>query len=174
MTPLLQPTMEPSALRRVCGLFVTGVTVVTAGAAGFATGTTVNSFTSVSLAPPLVLFCLHRKARLNETLRESGSFAVNVLAGHHERVARTFSSGRAAANADVRFKWTATGAPIIEGALAYLACKIFDVHPGGDHAIVVGEVLEAGTGNRQRPLIFFDGALNVLDDMCPRWPILDG
>src|SRR5882724_12083585 len=86
----IQP-VESRTLRQVCGLFVTGVTVITVGVDGHATGTTVNSFTSVSLEPPLVLFCLHAQSRLHALLEQSGNFAVNFLAGKQESVARRFA-----------------------------------------------------------------------------------
>src|SRR5262245_39365806 len=86
--------VEARALRRVCGMFVTGVTVITTGTGGTAWGTTVNSFTSVSLDPPLVLFCIHRESRLMTELRESRKFAVNLLARRHERLAKAFAGKR--------------------------------------------------------------------------------
>src|SRR5680860_715884 len=86
--------IDDKLLRKVCGHFVTGVTVITCEADGIMTGTTVNSFASVSLDPPLVLFCLHRDSRLLDVLRQSGKFAVNFLAGRQERLAGAFASRR--------------------------------------------------------------------------------
>ncbi|MDJ1135583.1 flavin reductase family protein [Streptomyces iconiensis] len=92
-TPERQP-VEPLSLRRVCGLFTSGVTVVSTGLSGRAEGTTVNSFTSVSLDPPLVLFCLHKKSRLRGLLDESGGFTVNLLSGRQQSLARYFTAGQ--------------------------------------------------------------------------------
>lgn len=156
--------IEGGTLRRVCGLFVTGVTVITTGTEGNADGTTVNSFTSVSLDPPLVLFCIHEQSRLRESLRTSGRFAVNFLARRQERLARKFA-GRQTANFDqVGYHHSAGGVPIISEALAFLACDIVNEFPGGDHTIVVGEVVELGIPRpRQEPLIFYAGSFDALE-----------
>src|SRR5712691_4479741 len=146
--------VESRNLRRVCGLFVTGVTVITTGADARAVGTTVNSFTSVSLDPPLVLFCIHRESRLGVELRESGRFGVNFLARRQERLAKAFAGRRTAGFEHVAHHQSALGVPILSEALAYLACDVVDEFPGGDHTIVVGEVVELGIPQRrQEPLI---------------------
>jgi 3-hydroxy-9,10-secoandrosta-1,3,5(10)-triene-9,17-dione monooxygenase reductase component len=157
--------VESRNLRRVCGLFVTGVTVITTGADDRAMGTTVNSFTSVSLDPPLVLFCIHRESRLHEELRESGRFGVNFLARRQERVARAFAGRQTASFEHVAHHHSALGVPILSEALAYLACDIVDEFPGGDHTIVLGEVVELGVPQRrQEPLIFFEGSFGALEE----------
>src|SRR5437660_10499145 len=165
-----QPTheIEPvdsRTLRRVCGLFVTGVTVITAGDDGHEVGTTVNSFTSVSLDPPLVLFCLHHRSRLRADLRESGRFAVNFLARRQERLARAFAGKLTASFDYVVYHHSAQGVPILSEALAFLSCNIVDEFPGGDHTIVLGEVVELGIPRRrQEPLTFFEGSFGALED----------
>jgi 3-hydroxy-9,10-secoandrosta-1,3,5(10)-triene-9,17-dione monooxygenase reductase component len=168
--------IDGANLRRVCGLFVTGVTVITTGVGDRATGTTVNSFTSVSLEPPLVLFCLHENSRLHDTLRETGSFAVNFLASRQEGLARKFAGRQTAAFDDVACQPSALGVPVLSDALAFLACPIVDRFPGGDHAIILGRVEELGIPRqRQEPLIFFGGALGALEeDHRPAHPIWDG
>ncbi len=155
--------IEPGQLRRVCGLFVTGVTVITTGVEGREVGTTVNSFTSVSLDPPLVLFCLHKQSRLHESLRETGGFAVNFLAAHQESLARSFAGKRAAAFDEVAHHRSAEGVPVLSEALAHLMCRTVDEYPGGDHTIILGEVVEIGIPEpRKDPLIFFEGTLGTL------------
>lgn len=167
--------VEAATLRRVCGLFVTGVAVVTSGAGDRATGTTVNSFTSVSLDPPLVLFCLHYRSRLHEVLNESGSFAVNLLGGMDESTAWAFAGRPTEAAARVKYDRTGGDIPILRGTLGYLACTIEHVYPGGDHAIIVGRVVALGTPRRLPPLLFFEGAFGVLmDEVHGGHPILDG
>ena len=161
MTHHVSP-IEPAALRRVCGLFVTGVTVVTTGTGGRTTGTTVNSFTSVSLEPPLVLFCLHRDSRLHEVLHESGTFAVNFLGGRQEAVARAFAGRRTADMREVAHHRGRQGIPVLSDALAFVTCRIVDRFAGGDHTIILGEVLELGMPRRQEPLIFYAGAFGAL------------
>ncbi|MCT4356192.1 flavin reductase family protein [Streptomyces sp. Je 1-79] len=156
--------IDPRALRRVCGLFVTGVTVITTAADGHAEGTTVNSFTSVSLDPPLVLFCLHRQSRLRKVLVESGGFTVNFLAGRQEKLARAFAGRQPDGFQDVPCHDGQTGLPVLSEALAFLTCRTVDIHDGGDHDIIVGEVVELGVPEQGGdPLIFYAGALGTLD-----------
>jgi 3-hydroxy-9,10-secoandrosta-1,3,5(10)-triene-9,17-dione monooxygenase reductase component len=167
--------VEPRILRNVCGLFVTGVTVITSGVAGQAAGTTVNSFTSVSLDPPLVLFCLHRESRLRPAIEESGMFAVNFLTGRQEKLAWAFAGRHTAAFADTAYRRSAAGVPILHESLAFLACTLVNEFDGGDHAIYLGEVAELGVHRRQEPLIFFRGSLSALEE-APHadYPIWDG
>ncbi|MBV7699838.1 flavin reductase family protein [Streptomyces sp. TRM70350] len=168
-TPERQP-IEPLSLRRVCGLFTTGVTVVATGPSGRAEGTTVNSFTSVSLEPPLVLFCLHKQSRLHGLLQESGGFTVNFLSGRQQPLARHFAGKRPDAFAGVPHHFTADGLPALSEALAYIACTTVDVHAAGDHDIVIGEVVELGAPQHgQEPLIFFDGSLGPLETGAGRF-----
>jgi len=164
-TPHKVCAVESRTLRQVCGLFVTGVTVVTTGTDGRAVGTTVNSFASVSLDPPLVLFCIHHQSRLRPELKGAGKFAVNLLARRQERLARAFA-GRQTANFDeVVYHRGAPGMPILSEALAYVACEFVEEYPGGDHAIVLGHVIELGIPRqRQEPLIFFQGSFEALED----------
>lgn len=170
------PPIDGRTFRRVCGLFVTGVTVITTGVDGRAAGTTVNSFTSVSLEPPLVLFCLHKRSRLHDVLRSSGGFAVNFLAGRQESLARAFAGRETADFRDVAHHRSGQGAPILSEALAFLACRTVDEFAGGDHAIILGEVVELGVPRAGRePLIFFEGSFGALEEEHrPFHPIWDG
>ncbi|MHA4818691.1 flavin reductase family protein [Streptomyces aculeolatus] len=154
------PPVEPATLRRVCGLFTTGVTVITTGVGGPPAGTTVNSFTSVSLEPPLVLFCLHHKSRLQTELRASKAFAVNVLAQRQQEVARAFAGRKTADFETVPHRRAELGLPVLTEAMAHLVCRVVDQYPGGDHSIVLGEVVAASAlAPRPEPLVFFDGAM---------------
>ena len=153
MTPV-----DPRLFRDTVGAFPTGVTVVTvAGEAGPA-GLTTNAFTSLSLDPPLVLVCLDDASRTLPVLRATRRFAVNVLRAGQEDVAAVFASKRVAADkfAEVTHA-DAHGLPVLDGALAWLACDLVDLLPGGDHTIAIGSVtaLEAGEGE---PLVFLRGA----------------
>ncbi|MCB5169599.1 flavin reductase family protein [Streptomyces bambusae] len=163
--------IDARSLRRVCGLFTTGVTVITTGPEGRAEGTTVNSFTSVSLEPPLVLFCLHKQSRLHTALQESGGFTVNFLSGRQEKLARAFAGRQPNGfGEDAPHHFGAGGLPVLTEALAYLTCRTVDVHEGGDHDIVVGEVVELGVPEQDRePLIFFDGSLGALESAAGRF-----
>jgi 3-hydroxy-9,10-secoandrosta-1,3,5(10)-triene-9,17-dione monooxygenase reductase component len=143
-------------LRDVCGHFITGVTVITTLAEDGPLGATVNSFTSVSLDPPLVLFCIHGGSALWRALRRSAVFGVNILADDQAEVCRNFARRATASfGAAVRTRPGTTGAPIITNALAYLECVVVSQHPGGDHWIVVGEVRSLGVLRPAGPLTFF-------------------
>jgi flavin reductase (DIM6/NTAB) family NADH-FMN oxidoreductase RutF len=158
--------IDAKLLRMVCGHFVTGVTVITSEEDGIMTGTTVNSFASVSLDPPLVLFCLHRDSRLLDVVRRSGRFGVNFLAGRQERLAWAFASRRQAAELrQVAHHRSAEGVPVLSEAAGFLACSLVREYDGGDHLILLGEVVELGVpGRLKEPLIFFRGAMSVLED----------
>lgn len=121
--------------------FATGVCVVTTVRTnGTPAGLTISSFTSVSLHPPLVLFCVGRKS--DSLIRDArdGRFTINILAEDQEEVSEVFASQRADKFADVAHTPSEAGCPTINGALAVLECRIEAVHDGGDHRIVVGEV----------------------------------
>lgn len=149
------------ALRSVLGRFATGVTVVAAGQ-DTPCGMTANSFTSVSLLPPLILVCVNRNAAVYQAVLESGSFAVSVLSARQEHVARYFadhSRPRGAAEFD-SIDWSAgpgTGSPIIADSLAWLDCSVAACHDGGDHVIFLGSVRASGCGPSHDALIFFGG-----------------
>lgn len=146
--------------RRVMGCFATGVTVVaTRRPDGEPVGLTVNAFTSVSLDPPLILICIHRNANAHHHLLQAGHFGMSFLEADQGELAVRFSM----ADADDRFRDMAVvdgplGSPLIQGALAWMECRVREAHSGGDHSIIVAEVddCEAGEGD---PLLFFRGSL---------------
>lgn len=147
-----------AALRAAMGRFPTGVAIVAAlDGEGAPFGLTVNSLTSVSLDPPLLLVCIDRRAASHDPLMAAEHFAVSILSEAQAPVADRFasepSSGRFEAAA-----WTsgAGGAPRLEGALAWLECAHHDVYAGGDHSILVGRVLAASHGEGA-PLVFHRG-----------------
>lgn len=145
-------------LRDVMGRFVTGVAVITADSDGEQVGLTANSLTSVSLDPPRVLFCVGHRSRTGRLIRAAGAFAVNILSREQKQICRRF-----AGPCEDRFRGggtvaRATGAPVLDEAIAYVDCRIVDVFDGGDHAIVLGEVEEAGVLRDAEPLTFFRGS----------------
>lgn len=144
--------------RNVMGHFATGVAVVASvSPEKKPCGLTVNSVTSVSLDPLLALVCLDRAARSHDCIVRAGAFAVSVLHGRDERLARTFAARNREGRFDgVPYRCEATGSPVLEDALAWLDCRIRDVHDGGDHSIVVGEVCACGAREGE-PLVFFQG-----------------
>ncbi|MEV7885264.1 flavin reductase family protein [Streptomyces sp. NPDC002817] len=156
--------IDGKVLRNVCGMFVTGVTVITSGSGSHAAGTTVNSFTSVSLDPPLVLFCLHKASRLRAVVEESGAYTVNFLAGRQEPLAWAFA-GKHTANLDgVDHHYSTAGVPVLSGAMAFLSCRLVNAVEGGDHTIFIGKVAELGVSSGEsEPLIFFRGSMGSLE-----------
>jgi flavin reductase len=153
-------------LRAVLGRFATGVAVLGAGSST-PQGMTANSFTSVSLSPPLVLVCVHRSAAIHQTVMELRSFTVSVLSAEQEHVARYFadrSRPRGRAEFDI-VSWSAgpnTGAPVIHGAVAWLECALAAAYDGGDHSIFLGSVLASNYVPERDALLFFGGAFH-----CP-------
>ena len=145
-------------LRDAFGCFATGVTVVTTlGEDGSPVGLTANSFTSVSLEPPLVLFCLDRRSASLPAFERADTFAVNVLHAGQEALSARFARrdpGRFAEAA-----WTAgiTGAPLLRDVTAVFECRRHAVHDGGDHRIFVGRVEAVSWEGSYDPLVFFQG-----------------
>jgi len=149
--------IDPRAFRDAVGAFATGVTVVTAAGPGGPAGLTTNAFSSLSLDPPLVLVCFDNASRTLPVVREAGRFAVIVLRAGQEDVAAVFASKRVAADkfAEVTHA-EAHGLPVLDGALAWLACDLRDAVAGGDHTIGVGAVTAVHVEDGD-PLIFFRG-----------------
>ena len=148
-------------LRRTFGCFATGVTVVTCRVGARTHGITINSFTSVSLDPPLVLVCIDKKTIAYQLLPEAGTFVVNVLAESQRQICDYFAK-RLAPDPDdelagIAYATGETGAPILDGTIAFLECRIAEIHPGGDHDIFVADVVEAQIRSDEAPLLFHRG-----------------
>jgi 3-hydroxy-9,10-secoandrosta-1,3,5(10)-triene-9,17-dione monooxygenase reductase component len=141
--------------RDVLGQFATGVTVVTAVHEGEPIGLTCQSFSSVSLEPPLVLFCVSRTSTTWARLRQVGHFCVNVLAGDQRPLARTMAVRGPHKFTGVDWSPGVTGSPVVAGALAHVECRIESVHPAGDHDVVIGRVLALGLGDGSAPPLLF-------------------
>ena len=150
-------TIDAARYRQVLGHFATGVTVVTTARRGDAAGLAVNSFTSVSLDPPLVAFCVALSSSTWPRIQAVGAFCVNILAEDQDDLCRVFATSSADKFRGVGWRPAESGAPILAGALAWLDCSVQDVHPAGDHLIVVGGVRELGVAREGRPLVFYRG-----------------
>lgn len=150
--------------RQVMGSFTTGVAVVTSrGPDGRPCGLTANSVVSVSLRPLLVLVCVGREAASHACIVDGGSFAVSILGRRHEALARRFAEQeRSSRFEDLAYRAEITGSPVLADALAWLDCRVTDVHDAGDHSIVVGEVL-ACEAHGGEPLVFFRGEYRGID-----------
>ncbi len=148
--------VSPHRFRHVLGHLPTGVTVITAFGAGGPVGMAANSVTSVSLDPPLILLCPARSSTTWPAIRAAGRFCVNVMAEHHEAVTRQFAAPGADRYAGVPHRAGEAG-PALENALAWIDCRVREEHAGGDHTIVVADVLAVAATAADAPLVFFRG-----------------
>lgn len=144
-------------LRHVMGHFCTGVTVITTrDDAGRPFGLTANAVTSVSLVPPLLLICVDRKAESHAHFFTSKVFVVNVLSDQQEDLSRRFAVSGGDKFTDVPYHPGRLGAPVLDGTLAHIECRIVETHEGGDHVIHLGEVEHAEVRDGH-PLLFYQG-----------------
>jgi flavin reductase (DIM6/NTAB) family NADH-FMN oxidoreductase RutF len=149
---------DPRTLRDALGCFATGVTVVTClGPDGEPAGLTVNSFTSVSLDPPLLLVCVHKMAASAETLTTASHFAVNVLQTGQQPASIRFSTRDQDRFGATPWSCGEAGAPILKDSLGVFECERYGVHDGGDHHILVGQVVKASFDAGLDPLLYFRG-----------------
>jgi 3-hydroxy-9,10-secoandrosta-1,3,5(10)-triene-9,17-dione monooxygenase reductase component len=158
---LLPP--DEASYRTVLGHFATGVTIITAMDGDEPVGVSANSFTSVSLDPPLVLFCAAKASSTWPRIEAANQFTVNILNEHQEDVCRVFATKGADRFSRIGWRPSGIGAPILHDALAYIDCAIQDVHDAGDHVIVVGKVLELGVLSEEGPLLFYRGGYGKLE-----------
>lgn len=167
------PADDPEAVaaarrfRDVLGRFASGVTVVTAMSGGEPVGMTCQSFSSVSLDPPLVLFVPARTSRAWPLMQRAGRFCVNFLADGQAEVSNTMASRGTDKFAGV--EWTpsaVTGSPVLAGALGHVDCTIHAVHEAGDHYVVIGRVVDLASADETgagAPLLFFQGQYRTTD-----------
>jgi len=156
--------IEKNELRRVMGHFATGVTVITTFRnSGEMHGLTANAFTSVSLVPPLLLVCVDKKAESYPCFDETKAFTVNILAHDQEALSRKFAVSGGDKFQGVAYHTGANGAPILDGALAYVECKVVQEFDGGDHTIYLGEIDQA-EAREGKPLMFFRGGYRELGE----------
>ncbi|MDV3277135.1 MAG: flavin reductase family protein [Nitrososphaerales archaeon] len=146
-----------TSLKEVMRVFPQGVTVVTSGGVDGPKGLTVSAFTSVSLDPPLVLISLAKSSAIHDVFAHTKEFAINFLAEDQKPV-----SDRFAGRVDVKdrfdgigFHLGTTGSPIIQGVRAVIECVTWRVYDGGDHSILVGEVVRAEKLNNKAPLVYY-------------------
>lgn len=151
------PPFDSARFRQVLGHFPTGVTVVTAATADGPVGLAVGSFASVSLDPPLVAFFPDRSSSSWPKIEQAGSFCVNILADHQEDVCRRFASKADDKFAGLGWRAGGSGAPILDGVLAWIDCDIDGVIEAGDHFCVLGRVRDLEVAHDGAPLLFFRG-----------------
>jgi flavin reductase (DIM6/NTAB) family NADH-FMN oxidoreductase RutF len=156
--------IDARALRQTAGRFATGVTVIALEVEGEIRAITANSFTSLSLEPPLVLFCLGKDTKAGHSIHSAAGFSINILQQHQQQLSAYFAGiWKGVTPPDFNFVvWE--GGPRLEGCAASLGCAVHSIHEGGDHWIVVGRViaLHAEEGDVQ-PLVFYGGRYMSLE-----------
>jgi|SRR5680860_1138010 len=150
-------TPDEASFRTVLGHFATGVTIITAMDGDEPIGVSANSFTSVSLDPPLVLFCAAKASTTWPRIEAAGKFTVNILNEHQEDVCRVFATKGADRFSRIGWRTSSNGQPILHDSLAYIDCEMQEQHDAGDHIIVVGRVQELGVLSEEGPLLFYRG-----------------
>lgn len=155
------PNIDPRLYRSAIGAFATGVTVVTASVRGDIYGMTMNSITSVSLDPCLLLICPKRNSLTGNAIIESGRFAVNVLSDEQTEISRRFMSPAADRFAGIPYTDHRLGVPLLSGCAAHLVCELVSTQSAGDHEILLGQVVDC-SGSDTAPLVFHRGAYRQL------------
>ena len=154
--------VEPDQMREVLGHFASGVTVLTALTADGPIGFTCQSFSSLSLHPPLVVFAPGRSSTTWPRLRDLGRFCVNVLAEGQDDVSQNFARSGADKFEGVRWTTSAHGSPVLDGVVAWIDAALWAEYDGGDHTLVAAQVLDLGADAERRPLLFHRGAYGFL------------
>lgn len=162
--------IDARELRNAFGCFATGIAVVTTlDSSGRAIGKTANSFTSVSLAPPLLLWCLNKRSVTFEAFHASPNFVISLMAADGSTVAKRFATfGSHVVEESVPTVPTKLGPPTFPEALAVFECEAHARHDGGDHVIIVGRVLRfhhhAGAAAKDKPLLFYHGRYAAMSE----------
>jgi len=156
-------SIDPRAFRQTVGQFATGVTVVAMEVEGSIRALTANSFTSLSLNPPLVLFCLGKGTKAGQVIEQVAEFSVNILSQDQQALSSYFA-GSWKGEEPPPFAFTkGEGGPRLEGSVASIGCRVHAVQEGGDHWIVVGQVASIHRSELPRsPLVFFGGRYAAL------------
>lgn len=147
--------------RQIMGRFATGVALATSTFEDKPFGMTVNSVTSLSLDPPLVLISVNRENKMHKVLSDARVFALNLLTARQEKIARRFAANGPKDFSDLLTDVAETGAPVLKDSLAYIDCRVIQVVPGGDHDIFIGKCV-AGEVHEAEPLVFYAGRFTQL------------
>lgn len=151
------PALSETLFRHACGQFATGVAIAAVtDPSGTPHGLTINSFTSVSMKPPLVLICIDRRAAILDRFLEASHYSVNILSSECEQLSNRFATSRGDRFEGVSWKSGVTGSPLIEGSIAALECERKQVIDAGDHSILIAEAVAVEvTGGS--PLVYLRG-----------------
>lgn len=156
---------DPRLFRDTMGRFATGVTVLTFAVDGEVRGMTANSFTSLSLTPPLLLVCIGKDVSTYPLWERAESFVVNILGDDQKDVSDVFARHGAppVPESGVTYHDGVVGAPVLDGTLAHAECRVVQRHDGGDHTILVGEAVDISIDRPDdEPLLFFAGKYRTL------------
>ncbi|WP_107706287.1 flavin reductase family protein [Nocardioides allogilvus] len=151
----------PDELRRAMGAFASGVTVVTGLESDEPIGFACQSFASVSLDPPLILFCADHRGRAWPRIRTAGRFTVNVLAEEQQDLCARFGSSRGVKFDGLDWDVSRWGTPSLRDVLLRVHAEVHEVHVAGDHDVVLGRVLEVELLEQEPPMIFYRGGFGV-------------
>lgn len=157
--------VDPLEFRGIIGHFASGVTVITTAAGDRLHGMTANAVSSLSLDPVMMLICVDKTSHTHRVLDAGGVFTVNILGEHQEAMSRIFAKKGEPETGTLRgqaFRLGQTGAPILDGCLAFVECRVASVLDGGDHSIFLGEVVSEGVAEEIRPLLFYRGGYHTL------------
>ena len=154
--------VEPAQMREVLGHFASGVTVLTALTGDGPIGFTCQSFSSLSLDPPLVVFAPGRTSTTWPRLRDLGRFCINVLAEGQDDVSQSFARSGVDKFDGVRWTTSAGGSPVLDGVVAWIDAALWAEYDGGDHTLVAARVLDLGAEAERRPLLFHRGTYGLL------------
>lgn len=151
--------------KKCLGSFASGVTIVTMiDASNEPQGVTINSFSSLSLEPPMVSFNLGKASYLHNKILNSDSFAVNILATGQMALSRKFAESSSNKWLDINFSKGLHGCPILEGTSAFIECLTGKIFDGGDHSIITGQVVNLKTTDKAKPLVYYMGGYYLLGE----------
>jgi flavin reductase (DIM6/NTAB) family NADH-FMN oxidoreductase RutF len=160
LDPSEAPSIDPGLFRAVMSRFATGVTVIATGIENHVHAMTANAFMSGSMAPPLAVVSIAKRARMHDHLLAGEHFSVNVLTRQQEAVSRHFA-GRPVQGLDVAFEWV-EGVPLLPQSLARVAARIIASHDCGDHTLFVGRIVHMDNSEGE-PLLFFNSRYSSVD-----------
>ncbi len=161
-------SISSDTLKSIMRNYPTGVTIVTTVYNNEYYGLTVNSFTSLSLDPPLVLVAIDKRLASHEAIDRSNVYAVNILSDDLKELAVRFATApREDRFKGLKIRTARTGSPIIEDSIAYLDCRVTAKYPGGDHTIFIGEVVDAQVMKNKLPLIYYNRGYYTIKQATP-------
>jgi flavin reductase (DIM6/NTAB) family NADH-FMN oxidoreductase RutF len=155
--------VTPELFKQIAGSWLTGVAVVTAVAEdGELCGMTMSAVTSLSLDPPQFLVCMDKRAKTLAAIGHSKAFCIHFLSDQQQELSNHFARRGADRFTGVAHRVGETGVPILEGVIAYLECRLVELHPGGDHSIVIGDAVTGAVPGGQ-PLTYFRGGYRKME-----------